>query len=411
MLASSCRRVLPSPSRIPRPPKLPLTSTDQDPSAKLGDVAAAAGIQRIHILAWRDLDDPEAGGSELHIHEVAKRWAAAGLHVTMRTSYAPGRAPEIMRDGYRVIRRAGRYLIFPRAALSERLGRHGPTDALVEIWNGVPFLSPLWHRGRRLVLLHHVHGDMFRMVLPPRLARVGELFERRVAPRCYRRSTVATLSASSKSELVSLLGLHEDRVTVVPPGVHPRYRIDPSVAKSRTPLIVAVGRLVPVKRHDLLIRAAAEARRAVPDLTLRIIGEGYERERLELLIDELDAREWVELVGWMEDDALVRSYQSAWVVASASSHEGWGMTITEAAACGTTAVVSDVSGHHDAVLHERSGLLSADDDIGPALARVLSDTELRDRLAAGAVQRAAELTWDATAARLLELIASQRTSI
>jgi glycosyltransferase involved in cell wall biosynthesis len=387
-----------------------LTSTTPDPSAKLGDIAAAAGIRRIHILAWRDLDDPEAGGSELHIHEVAKRWAAAGLHVTMRTSYAPGRAPEIMRDGYRVIRRAGRYLIFPRAALSERLGRHGPSDALVEIWNGVPFLSPLWHRGRRLVLLHHVHGDMFRMVLPPNLGRAGELFERRVAPLLYRRSTVATLSSSSKEELVGILGLHDDRVAIVPPGVHPRYRVDPTVAKRSRPLVVAVGRLVPVKRHDLLIRAAAEARRVVPDLTLRIIGEGYERELLETLIDELDAREWVELAGWVEDDELARAYQEAWVVASASSREGWGMTITEAAACGTPAVVSDIAGHHDAVVPGVSGLLCADDELGVALARVLSDRELRDHLADGAVQRAAELTWDATAAHLLELLAAQRST-
>jgi glycosyltransferase involved in cell wall biosynthesis len=86
------------------------------------------------------------------------------------------------------------------------------------------------------------------------------------------------------------------------------------------------------------------------------------------------------------------------------------MTITEAAACGTPAVVSDIAGHHDAVVDDRSGLLCADDELGPALARVLSDRELRDRLADGAVQRAAELTWDATAAHLLELLAAQRTT-
>ena len=39
---------------------------DRDVIAKLGDIAAAAGLRRIAILAWRDLDDPEAGGSELH---------------------------------------------------------------------------------------------------------------------------------------------------------------------------------------------------------------------------------------------------------------------------------------------------------------------------------------------------------
>ncbi len=70
-----------------------------------------------------------------------------------------------MRDGYRVIRRAGRYLVFPRAALAELTGRHGPSDALLEIWNGMPFFSPLWYRGPRAVMLHHVHAEMWQMVL------------------------------------------------------------------------------------------------------------------------------------------------------------------------------------------------------------------------------------------------------
>lgn len=377
-----------------------------DPSAKLGDVAAAAGLQRIHILAWRDLDDPEAGGSELHIHEVARRWAAAGIHVTIRTSHAPGRAPEIMRDGYRVIRRAGRYLVFPRAALSERVGRHGPADALVEVWNGVPFLSPAWHRGRRLVLLHHVHGEMFRMVLPPNLGHLGELIERRLAPPFYRRTTVATLSASAREEILRELGLRPERVRVVPPGIDERYLPDAAV-RATVPTVVSVGRLVPVKRHDTLVRAAAEARRVVPDLRLRILGEGYEREPIEAVVAELDAQDWVELPGRVDDAELLRSYQEAWVVASASSHEGWGMSLTEAAACGTPSVATDVPGHADAVRHGRTGLLSAEDGLSAALVQVLTDSELRHRLGQQAAEHAATLSWDTTALRLLTLLADQ----
>ena len=63
------------------------------------------------------------------------------------------------RDGYRVIRKAGRYLVFPRAAFSEMMGWHGGRDALVEIWNGMPFFSPLWARHRARLCLHHVHAD------------------------------------------------------------------------------------------------------------------------------------------------------------------------------------------------------------------------------------------------------------
>src|SRR5215208_1279360 len=77
------------------------------------------------MLAWRDLDDPEAGGSEVHASTVARLWAEAGLEVTMRTSFASGQPQMSWRDGYRVIRKAGRYMVFPRAAFWEMMGWHG----------------------------------------------------------------------------------------------------------------------------------------------------------------------------------------------------------------------------------------------------------------------------------------------
>ena len=73
------------------------------------------------------------------------------------------------RDGYRVVRRAGRYAVFPRSVSSEIL-RADRRDGLVEIWNGMPFFSPLWAKGPRVVFLHHVHAEMWQMALPPRLA-------------------------------------------------------------------------------------------------------------------------------------------------------------------------------------------------------------------------------------------------
>ena len=141
--------------------------------AKLGDLAAESGLHRVSILAWRDLDDPEAGGSEVHASTVARLWAEAGLEVTMRTSFASGQPQMSWRDGYRVIRKAGRYMVFPRAAFSEMMGWHGGRDGLVEIWNGMPFMSPLWARTPHVTWLHHVHADMWDMTLPPRLATVG----------------------------------------------------------------------------------------------------------------------------------------------------------------------------------------------------------------------------------------------
>ncbi len=139
----------------------------------LEEIAATAGLRSIDVVAWRDFDDMEAGGSELHAHRIMSAWAAAGININMTTSTAPGAPPFIRRSGYRVTRRVGRYSIFPRTMISGVLGRLGRGDGLVEIWNGMPFLSPLWAQCPRIVFLHHVHAEMWKMVLPQGLAEIG----------------------------------------------------------------------------------------------------------------------------------------------------------------------------------------------------------------------------------------------
>ncbi|HEV3227065.1 MAG TPA: glycosyltransferase family 4 protein [Acidimicrobiales bacterium] len=379
--------------------------------AKIGDLAAAAGLRRIHLLSWRDLDDVEAGGSEVHAATVARFWAEAGLDVTLRTSYAQGQAPVVVRDGYRVIRRAGRYLVFPRAIASELIGRHGPRDALVEIWNGMPFFSPLWATGPRIVVLHHVHAEMWKMVLgddAPWAATMGDLIERRLAPLAYKRSRVVTLSHSSKHDIVEMLGFRPERVDVVSPGVDPVFT--PAGDKAAKPLVVAVGRLVPVKRYDHLIRSVARARAQQPDIELTIVGEGYERPRLEEVVREVDGTEWVTLSGHVSESELVALYRRAWVVASASAREGWGMSLTEAAACATPAVATDIAGHRDAVVSGESGVLVERDDedaFAGGIARVLRDEALRARLTSGALAHAARFTWEATATGVMRALAAE----
>lgn len=383
-----------------------LTPVASDATVKaLGDLAAEVGIAHVHLLAWRDLDDVEAGGSELHAHHVAAIWAQAGLQVTMRTSFAPGRPPRAVRSGYTVIRKAGRYMVFPRSVLSEISGRLGPRDALVEIWNGMPFFSPVWARGPRMVWLHHVHGPMWGMTLPDGLARAGTTLEERIAPVLYRRTPIVTLSQSSRDELVHDLGFAPGRVSVIPPGIDAAYA--PGGTRSAEPLVVAVGRLVPVKDFDRLIRIMARVRVLVPRARLVIVGEGYERDALEQQIDELDATGWITLAGRVDDSRLVDLYRQAWAVASVSVREGWGMTITEAAACGTPAVATRIAGHLDAVRDGQSGLLgTTDDELVGHLVSVLTDEELRRSLGSGALARAGELTWDATALGTFSVLAA-----
>ena len=378
-------------------------------SSELADLVASSGLQRVHLVSWRDLDDDEAGGSEVHASNVMKRWVEAGLDVTLRTSFSKGRPKTAMRDGFRVVRRADRYSVFPRAAVSEALRRTGPWDAFVEIWNGMPFFSPLWTIGKpSTVWLHHLHADMWLQTFAeqPMIGRAGMALEGRIAPTLYRRTKIVTLSPSSKDELVHELGFAPERVDVVPPGIDARFT--PGGDKAAHPLVVAVGRLVPVKRYDVLIRVLAEVKRAHPALEAVIASEGYERPALEALRRSLGADDWIHLPGFLDDDEVVDLYRRAWVLTSTSLREGWHMGITEAAACGTPAIATDIAGHRDAVALGRSGLLARDErDFAEQLSMLLADHDLRSRLSAGALEHASAFTWDATALGTFSALAGE----
>ena len=377
------------------------------PAEQLNDLAAdmmLMGARRVHVLAWRDLDDPDAGGSELHAHEFMRRFADAGLHVVHRTSSAVGQPAMSERGGYSVVRRGSRFSVFPRAVASELTHRMGEFDALVEIWNGVPWMSPLWCRKPSIVFLHHVHGPMWGQILPGPLAAAGRFLETRIAPPIYRRSRMLTPSEATREELRAL-GFHADRVTAVNNGVDPFFC--PGGEPAAVPTVVGVGRLAPVKRFDRLIEAALVAQRRVPNMQLVIAGEGPERARLEHMIRHNDAESWITLVGHVPREGLLDLYRSAWLVSSASIAEGWGLTMTEAAACGVPAVATNISGHRCSVVQGVTGELTELSGLGDVMGNLLLDQNRRHDMGQAALARARTLTWDASALGVIKELHGQ----
>lgn len=365
------------------------------------------GITDVESYAWRDLDDPDAGGSELHADEIFRRWADAGVAVTHRTS-TPSRPRTFERNGYRVVQRGGRYDVFARVISRQLLRRRPPHTATIEIWNGVPWFGPAWAPHRRVVWMHHVHREMWDDALPFPLDAAGRLVETRLAPPAYRWSTFATLSDSSADE-IRRLGI--DRLTVIPPGVHERFTPDES-RRSPTPRVVVVGRLAPVKRQRLALDALERARRGEPTLTVDIVGDGPDRPLIERWIEQHDAGEWVSLPGRVDDSELLDAYRRAWLVVSASHAEGWGMSLTEGGACATPCVATDIAGHRGAALSDRTGLLVAEETspsatttlLSDAIVELLADRERRARMGAAALDHGRGLSWTAVAARHLDLL-------
>ena len=233
------------------------------------------------------------------------------------------------------------------------------------------------------------------MVLSPRLARLGRTMENRIAPPFYRKSQIVTLSESAETTWSAA------RASRRPGHRRPargRSPVLPGGTLNPTPLVVAVGRLVPVKRFDLFIEAMVALKAIHPDLEAMIAGEGYERPALEAQIAAADAGGWFSLPGRLPDADLVAAYRRAWVVGSTSSHEGWGMTLTEAAACGTPAVATRIAGHQDAIIDDESGfLVSTMTELVEATSSILGNPMLRRRFSQGALRRVEGMTWERAA--------------
>jgi glycosyltransferase involved in cell wall biosynthesis len=315
-----------------------------------------------------------------------------------------GASEEVIRDGVRVVRRGGRVGVFARTPLDQRSGRLGPADGIIEVFHGVPFFAPLWARRIPQVgVVHHVHLGMWHHLLPPPGAAIGHVLERWAVPAVYRHRTLVTIAPSSREEVLRAYRADPALVSIVDNGVDDRFV--PGGHRAAEPLVVAVVRLMPQKGVDRLLRTFALVRELVAGARLVVVGAGPEHDRLVALRSELGLEPVVDFVGWVTPTELVDWYRRAWVVASASRREGYGLTLLEAAACGTPGVASRIPGHVDAVGQRVTGHLGDDEaELAAALVQVLTDDALRGRLSVGALEHAQQHRWDRTAAGILDAL-------
>lgn len=362
--------------------------------------------RRFLVLNERDLRHPQAGGAEVHCFEIFGRLARRGDDVTLLSCGFPGAPAEETVDGIRVRRLGNRftyYALVPGAY--RRLRSEAPLDLVVEDLNKFPFFARLWVREPLVVLVHHLFGrTAFRQVAFP-IAAVTFAAEALV-PRVYRGLPVIAVSPSTADELVHG-GMRRSDVHVIPNGLdHARYR--PGTApRAVAPTVLALGRVEPYKRTELIVDAVA----ALPGVRLVVAGSGTGMTAVVARVAAHGVADRVELRGFVGEDEKLRLLQTAHVLASASEKEGWGLTVLEAAACGTPSVTSDVPGLRDAVRDGETGVLVPSGDV-PAMAialrRVLDDVALRERLGAAALRWAGRFTWDAVTADVAMVLDAAR---
>ncbi|SHM39091.1 Glycosyltransferase involved in cell wall bisynthesis [Cryptosporangium aurantiacum] len=363
-----------------------------------------AALPAVLIFNWRDLRNPEGGGSELYAEQVAAALARRGHPVTILcAAHEYGDPEETTPDGVRIVRRGGRHTVYARAAWEYLRGRLGRPGVVVDVQNGLPFLSRLYARTPVVLLVHHVHREQWRVVLGPVAARFGWWVESWLSPRVHRSCRYVAVSESTRAELTEL-GVDPERITIIhngtpPPDPRPRTR-------ATSPTLLVLGRLVPHKRVEVALRAVQRLSADHPDIRLVVAGQGWWLEPLREEAARLGISDRVRFAGFVDEDEKQRLLAESWAMLVPSLKEGWGLSVIEAAAHGTPAVAfRNAGGVAESVVDGETGFLADDEDefIGHC-ARIVRDDRLRTSMGEAARAHAGRFTWDETGKRFAALV-------
>jgi glycosyltransferase involved in cell wall biosynthesis len=263
------------------------------------------------------------------------------------------------------------------------------TDRL-DVFFAPEYTSPLALKTPTVVAIHDVsfaaHPEWYRLREGVRLrclARLAAAHARRVI----------TISEFSRGELTRHLGVPDDKIRVIPPGIPPRHVVP---AGSKAPRLLYVGSIFN-RRHVVdLIRAFAPIARAHPESALDIVGDNrsYPREDVARVIAVERVEDQVRWHEYASDEQLRDLYARARAFAFLSEYEGLGLTPLEALSAGVPPVLLDTpvarESCGDAALYVTPGSVGA---VTAALERVLFDDQMRERLLGASPVVLAKYSW------------------
>ena len=166
--------------------------------------------------------------------------------------------------------------------------------------------------------------------------------------------------------------------------------------------VLSVGRLVSIKRVDLLLKAMPDVD---PSLRLLVVGEGPHRELFEEVAEEYGLNGRVEFVGRVSDETLLELYAGALAVVFVPYDEDYGLVTLEAFLARKPVVTaSDSGGTLEFVEDGVSGVVCAPEAgaVADALNRLVADRGLAASLGEAGYERARTITWDSVIEKLVE---------
>jgi glycosyltransferase involved in cell wall biosynthesis len=268
-------------------------------------------------------------------------------------------------------RKLHRLLTWVRAwRLLRRIRKHYPVFGLLSFWCTECALVGKWF-GRR-------HGITHRCWILGQDARAGNVFIKWIRPVA---ADLVALSDFLVKEFQRNYGIRPAHI--IPCGIDPQD-FGPA-PEERTTDVLAVGSLIPLKRHDLFLEVVQRLKVARPGISGLIIGKGPEEDRLRAMIREFDLEDNIRLAGELPHPEVLRKMQSSRLLLHTSSYEGFGAVCLEALYAGAdvisfcrpmTAFISNwhiVEGAEEMARQALELLDSGDDRHHPVMAYSMED--------------------------------------
>jgi glycosyltransferase involved in cell wall biosynthesis len=355
----------------------------------------------ILILNWKDIKNPDVGGAEIILYELAKRLVKDGHRVTWFSRKFPGSLPEDTMDGISVVRRGNRFTVYWEAYRYYQSLSVKP-DKVLDCINTICWQTPLYvPHEKRIAYVNQLAKEVFFYELPPFISHIAYLLEP-IEYRTYKKTHFVCYSDSVRDDLTTF-GISKENIDIFPIGIdHKRYTPG---KKSQDPLFIFVARLASMKRPDMCVQAMQIVVKHYPKAKLAIVGYGPMERKLKKMIHDSNLENNVYLV---HKDALffdsnskdqkVKLMQQAWALLLPSVKEGWGMVVTESGACGTPSIGSDVTGLKNSIVNNKTGILLSKnpnrEEISKVIISLISHKSVREMLSKKAQTYAQLYTWE-----------------
>jgi len=370
----------------------------------LPEISKKKGLN-ILLLNWRDTKHIWAGGAEVYVHEIAKRWVAEGNGVTLFCGWDGKTLRQENIEGVNVIRRGGFYSVYLFAFLYYLCRFRGKFDVIIDCENGIPFFSPLYTGIPKILLIHHVHQDVFRKHLSFPLSNIACFLESKIMPFIYQNTKIVTISQSSKEDIQKRGWGKNQHAGVVNPGISLLKK--GNFPKTQHPSFLYLGRLKEYKNVDVALKAFAEIVKLHSDAKFNVAGSGESLAKLIRLSRSLGISDSVTFHGRVNEDEKFKLLCESWISVQPSSFEGWGITVVESNACGTPVIASDVKGLRDSVRDDLTGYLIEPKNVevlAKAMEYLIVNAGERERLGNNCRLWASYFSWDKSARVFLSFV-------